>query len=192
MKKQAVDSLLLESLVSTTSLESLAKGYILNCKTEGKSPKTISGYEMALRNFIWYCRQNDFPEVQKLTTLLIQHRRHNISPIDLLEFKERILSRISQGEAEWRSKDEILEAEEEFFAKVWYGRHKLLESMVESGRKEVTPEIWQKALKTAKKLEEKYGKEQLGSWDDFEWGMLSGKLSALRWVSGDDWDMLDT
>jgi site-specific recombinase XerD len=41
MKKQAVDSLLLESLVSTTSLESLAKGHILNCKTEGKSPKTI-------------------------------------------------------------------------------------------------------------------------------------------------------
>lgn len=46
MEKQAVDNLLFESLVSTTSLESLAKGYILNCKTEGKSPKTISGYEM--------------------------------------------------------------------------------------------------------------------------------------------------
>jgi site-specific recombinase XerD len=73
MEKQAVESLLLESLVSTTSLESLAKGYILNCKTEGKSPKTISGYEMALRNFIWYCRQNDFPEVQKLTAVHIRH-----------------------------------------------------------------------------------------------------------------------
>jgi hypothetical protein len=42
MEKQGVDSLLLQSLVSTTSIESLAKGYILNCKTEGKSPKTIS------------------------------------------------------------------------------------------------------------------------------------------------------
>jgi hypothetical protein len=57
MQKQAVDNILLESLVSITSLESLAKGYILNCKTEGKSPKTISGYEMILRNFIWYCNQ---------------------------------------------------------------------------------------------------------------------------------------
>ena len=65
MEKQAVDSLLLESLVSTTSLESLA--------TEGKSPKTISGYEMALRNFIWYCKQQEFPEVQKLTAVHVRH-----------------------------------------------------------------------------------------------------------------------
>ena len=131
-------------------------------------------------------------EAEQLTTLLIQHRKHDISPVELWEFKERILSRISQGEIEWRSKDEILEAGEEFFAKVWYGRHKLLESMVESGKEKVAPEIWQKALKTAKRIEEKYGKEQLGSWDEFEWGMLNGKLSALRWVSGDEWDMLDS
>lgn len=94
---------------------------------------------------------------------------------------------------EWRSKDEILEAIEEFFAKVWYGRHKLLESTIESGKEKVAPEIWQKALKNAEKIEKKYGKEELASsWDDFEWGMLSGKLSALRWVCGDDWDDLDS
>ena len=73
MEKQGVESLLLESLFSTTSLESLAKGYILNCETEGKSPKTISGYEMALRNFIWYCREQGFPEVQKLAEIHVRH-----------------------------------------------------------------------------------------------------------------------
>ena len=73
MEKQALDSLLLESLVSATSLESLAKDYILNCNTEGKSPKTISGYEMALRNFAWYCQQQKFPKVQKLTAVHIRH-----------------------------------------------------------------------------------------------------------------------
>jgi len=107
-------------------------------------------------------------------------------------FKERILSRAYQDEKGFRNMQEILEAEEEFFDKVWYGRHKLIERTVESGRRRVDPEIWQEALKAARRIEEKYGKEQLGSWDDFEWGMLSGKLSALRWASGDEWDMLDT
>ena len=73
MVKQAGDQLLFESLVSTTSLESLTKGYLLNCKTEGKSPKTISGYEMVLRNFAWYCQQNDYPQVQKLTAVHVRH-----------------------------------------------------------------------------------------------------------------------
>ncbi len=36
------------------------------------------------------------------------------------------------------------------------------------------------------------GKDNLGPYTDFEWGMINGKLSALRWVLGDEWDMLDT
>jgi hypothetical protein len=30
-------------------------------------------------------------------------------------------------------------------------------------------------------MEERWPGE-LGPWDDFEWGMLNGKMSALRWV----------
>jgi hypothetical protein len=43
-------------------------------------------------------------------------------------------------------------------------------------------------------MEQKYGKDELMATmnDDFSWGMLSGKLSALRWVLGEDWDFLDT
>ena len=73
MTKQVVDQLLLESLVTTTSLESLTKGYLLNCKIENKSPKTIRGYEMTLRNFAWYCQQNNFPEAQQHTPVHIRH-----------------------------------------------------------------------------------------------------------------------
>jgi len=131
-------------------------------------------------------------EAENLTSLYIRHQKHKISPEELYRFKERILSRAYQDEKGFRNMQEILEAEEEFFDKVWYGRHKLIERTVESGRRRVDPEIWQEALKAARRIEEKYGKEQLGSWDDFEWGMLSGKLSALRWASGDEWDMLDT
>ena len=53
-------------------------------------------------------------------------------------------------------------------------------------------DIWDGALKSAAKVEKKYGLENLGPWNDFEWGMINGKLSALRWVLGDEWDMLDT
>ena len=88
MEKQAVEYLLSEyftldsgslehlpvkQIVSGASLESLAKGYILNCRSEGKSSKTIKIYETVIKNFIWYCRQNSFPETHRLTAVHIRH-----------------------------------------------------------------------------------------------------------------------
>jgi hypothetical protein len=52
--------------------------------------------------------------------------------------------------------------------------------------------VWEGAEESARRLEQKYGMEELGPWDDFEWGMINGKLSALRWVLGEERDMLDT
>lgn len=52
--------------------------------------------------------------------------------------------------------------------------------------------IWEGMLASMKKAEEEVGITELGPWSDFEWGMVNGKLSAIRWGLGDEWDMLDT
>ena len=115
-------------------------------------------------------------------------------------------------EEEWsqepRRLAEIVDAMDLFLDQVWYSRHQLLRAGVESGRtkiveKETFPippnqarpiqrDIWEGAKKAAKRVEKERGRKNLGPWDDFEWGMINGKLSALRWVLGDEWDMLDT
>jgi len=115
-------------------------------------------------------------------------------------------------EHEWtdepRRLSQILSSIDELFDKIWYNRHQNLKYRIETGKtkiveKETFPvkdharrpiqrDVWQRAQKAAKKVEKKYGAENLGPWTDFEWGMLNGKLSALRWVLGDEWDMLDT
>jgi hypothetical protein len=107
-----------------------------------------------------------------------------------------------------RRLSEIMEAEHLLFRQVWYNRHWNLRSEIERGEHHVVPEekysrnpyrhdltldtVWERALAAAKRTEDEVGIENLGPWDDFEWGMLNGKLSALRWIMGDEWDMLDT
>ena len=86
----------------------------------------------------------------------------------------------------------ILEAEEEYFDKIWYNRHLSLTREIELGLSTVDDEIWRRALEARKRIEEKYGKENLLPHDDFEWGMMNGKLSAIRWILGSEWDFLDT
>ncbi len=115
-------------------------------------------------------------------------------------------------EQEWveepRRLAETVNAIGELIDKVWYNRHQVRLEKIEDGEinvveKETYPlkdhreltiqrDIWEGALKSAARVERKYGLENLGPRDDFEWGMLNGKLSALRWVLGDEWDMLDT
>jgi hypothetical protein len=107
-----------------------------------------------------------------------------------------------------RGLTELLEAEDLLFHQVWYNRHWNMRIGIEEGKIKVVdkeayprlsgaPETIQRdvlklALAAARRVERRYGKKNLGPWNDFEWGMLNGKLSALRWVLGDEWDMLDT
>jgi hypothetical protein len=107
-----------------------------------------------------------------------------------------------------RRLSEIWAAEAEYDKKVWHNRHMVRREKIEAGEikiveKETYPktdwrertiqrDIWEGALAAAKRVRKELGRGNHGPWDDFEWGMVNGKLSALRWVLGEDWDMLDT
>lgn len=91
-----------------------------------------------------------------------------------------------------RTEEEVYSALERLVDQIWYNRHQGLKERVAKKEATVAPDIWKGALAAARKIEKKYGKENLWHESDFEWGMLNGKVSALRWLMGDDWDMLDT
>jgi PIN domain len=132
-------------------------------------------------------------------------------PESLRRIKPTLVTELMMEES-WtqdpRGLAEILVAEDLLFNQVWYNRHWGLRIGVQEGKvkiveKEIYPrppgaqetvqrDVWRGALKSARAVEQRYGKKNLGPWDDFEWGMINGKLSALRWVLGDEWDMLDT
>lgn len=88
--------------------------------------------------------------------------------------------------------DEIQQWEQELFDRIWYQRtlnhiYRLEEADDGPGLLDL-----QKVARLAmERAEAQYG-ESLGPYSDFEWGMLNGKLSALRWVLGAEWDFLDT
>jgi len=130
---------------------------------------------------------------------------HKVNP----DFVGEILY-MDSFEDEPRPLSEILWWIDRLTTQVWLNRHKGRKYRVEAKKTKIvtreewdkTPnkstsdmivqDIWEGALRAAKKAEKLLGPENIGPYDDFEWGMLSGKLSALRWAMGDEWDNLDT
>lgn len=116
-------------------------------------------------------------------------------------------------EIEPRGLHELLKAEDMLFYQVWYNRKMVMRERIAEGKLKIVTQkewdeaeikggdrhrnmvvdtIWEGSLRAQRQTERRYGLENLGPWSDFEWGMINGKLSAIRWMLGDEWDMLDT
>lgn len=94
----------------------------------------------------------------------------------------------------YRNDGAINGARAEFWDKVWWNRHQNWLYALKTGEETIGKgqrTIFLQARAAARAIEKRYAKKNLG-WDDFEWGMINGKLSALNWVMGDEWDFLDT
>lgn len=94
-----------------------------------------------------------------------------------------------------RNDKAIHKAYEEFWDKVWWHRHQVWLESLQAEKKPLTKErraLLTQAKRAASRIERKYGKRNLG-WNDFELGILSGRMSALAWVMGAEWnESLDT
>lgn len=182
-------------------------------------------------------RGDKLDEHTRLAEMMVSFRKNNITPADLLQFRDELLrprrrpttqvsDPIKPGElgpngyrvtyskegdkVEWipdeddpgkewplilrRSDKAIQKAEEEYETVIWYDRKLILIDHMEAGETILDPSIEKGMREAMRAAERKYGKRKIRSYykDDFGWGMLNGKLSALRWVLGSDWDMLDT
>lgn len=117
-----------------------------------------------------------------LTSTLERHFGGELTELlDELDFKEnpRLLAEIQN----W---------EQELFDRIWYQRSlNHIFALEDAEDSKGLAKLLAIARPPMNRVEAEYG-ETLGPYTDFEWGMLNGKLSALRWVLGADWDFLDT
>lgn len=122
--------------------------------------------------------------VDGLNSILLAHFGQEIEEL----FEE------TDFEEEPRRLDEIAAAEREMFDRIWYHRSLQHEyRLLDDGDADEVERLRSIAGTGRKRVEETYTEpEQLGPYTDFELGMLHGKLSALRWVLGSEWDFLDT
>lgn len=120
---------------------------------------------------------------------------------------------IDEYEFQPRGLTDLLKATDRLTTQVWHNRHVYMQWQIDRGKHKLVSraewaanwqkrkgynqrhtidEVWTGAQRSRKKAERKLGEGNYGPYTDFEWGMVNGKLSALRWALGEDWDMLDT
>lgn len=146
----------------------MASGYLSNAAKDWITDFEATGPTFRIR--VW-----EMPQIRRL---LVQHMdvafNHNV--------ETSLLRRVS----------EILKAEAKLGDALWYGR----KPAEDADLSDWDPDLVARMRAAQRAVEEEHGKEWLYSHmdtdDNFSWGMLSGKISALRWVLGLEWDMLDS
>jgi hypothetical protein len=92
-----------------------------------------------------------------------------------------------------RTLAEIIEAEAEYFDRVWYVRSITLEN-----DRPIPDDIRSGMMAARARVEAAHDRDALwkaigpGRDEAWEYGYISGKLATLRWVLGSEWDFLDT
>lgn len=119
---------------------------------------------------------------------------------------------IDEYEFQPRGLTELLKAQDRLATQVWHNRHMNLQWEIDHGRHKIVSkaewnanehrkgygqrhtveDIWAGAKRARKKAERQLGEGNYGPYSHFECGIVNGKLSAVRWMLGEDWDMLDT
>lgn len=122
--------------------------------------------------------------VDGLNTILLDHFGEELEEL----FEE------TDFQEEPRRLEEISAAEQEMFDRVWYHRSLQRECrLLTEGHDGEAERHLGHSRAGRERVESRYAEPgQLGPYTDFELGMLNGKLSALRWVLGAEWDFLDT
>jgi hypothetical protein len=131
------------------------------------------------------------------------YKRNNRPPFEIKYWERPKLQSLTGGHRDLllmhgllkstlRRESEIAKAESEFFERVWYYRHMIWMERVKAGRDKTSPEVVKMAKAAARKVRKEFGPSIGRYMNDFEWGFLQGKFSALRWVLGEEWDFLDT
>jgi hypothetical protein len=192
-KNSMADSLILELFFEQSLLDSSQDFHFITHNTKDFSSE--SDNRVHHEDYQDYFSENNVNYSIKLLEII-----NLISPETLDEF---------EFEYEWQEESrgfyEILDSINKLTDQIWYNRHCNRVYEIEQGNIQVVEDkdydvynhnqivkyIWDGALKSARNKESMYP-DELGPWTDFEWGMLNGKLSALRWILGDEWDMLDT
>jgi hypothetical protein len=90
-----------------------------------------------------------------------------------------------------RSLADVLDAEKQLGERLWYIRKlAYLDDPAPDSR--ASPEGIVGMLRGMHEIEQTHDPATLTVANDYELGLLKGKLSAIRWVLGEEWEMLDT